>query len=588
MNLPKKMTSEFSWDEAIFLAKLSKEVYEVFQHKKSLEGAELKELYNLLYTKEDWDLVHIISNNDTNIRGLIFKHQSYHQYAVVFRGSILTENGILELTDMVTDVQWELVKYGANSSQKIRAVQGFLSAYESVADQIKIFFKTLTGQLEPEDFQELKQLNIERRLACVGAIADAGAVRLGASFGQQVREAIFQGLKNQGIYSNNGVQSNLELEQSLIDLGPVTDRLEVYVTGHSLGGCLANFCALSLKQQIKNDRLHPKVYTFGTPKVGNQYFADYYDREIGKGFSYRIENSLDIAPRMPLPLPFPLNLIAGSGIRVGEFYLGDYAGVGEVHAVTGLGSQGVSVNFGGALEFLGGIPFPHSFDTYIQLLEQQQQLWTDLLRPVRSIMADLIGQLLQGQNSEITDNLQQEIKGIQSSVDEMINLIQVWQHPSREVLAQIDSQEILGVALPRLKPDMLARLAPKVQILTYAPGSAIVRQGEQAYRFYIIARGQVEVMLENPNGESRLLREMGPGEYFGEIGLLSGGIRTATVRAKSSEEVQVLALDGETFRMMISESEVTAMQLAYRLATRAMTTSTSTALTVLAGDVQKL
>jgi len=309
------MPSEFSWDEAIFLAKLSKEVYEVFQHKKSLEGTELLELYNLLYPKENWDLVHIISNNDTNIRGLIFKHQSYHQYAVVFRGSILTEKGILELTDMVTDIQWELVKYAATSTQKIRVVQGFLSAYESIADQIKIFFKTLTGQLEPEDFQELKQLNVERRLACVGAIADAGAVRLGASFGQQVRESIFQVLKNQGISSNsssktsntnnNGVKSALDLEQSLIDLGPVTDRLEVYVTGHSLGGCLANFCALSLKQNIKNDRLHPKVYTLGTPKVGNQFFADYYDREIGRGFSYRIENSLDIGPRIPLPLPFP-------------------------------------------------------------------------------------------------------------------------------------------------------------------------------------------------------------------------------------------------------------------------------------------
>ncbi|MBC6477314.1 MAG: cyclic nucleotide-binding domain-containing protein [Hormoscilla sp. GM7CHS1pb] len=586
MNLPKKMRSEFSWDEAIFLAKLSKEVYEVFQQKKSLEGTELLELYNLLYPKEDWALVHIISNNDTNIRGLIFKHQSYHQYAVVFRGSILTENGLLELTDMATDVQWELVKYAATNSPKNRAVQGFLAAYESVADQIKIFFKTLTGQLEAEDFQELKQLNIERRLACVGAIADAGAVRLGASFGQQVRESIFQGLKNQGISSksssntsnntnNNGVKSTLDLEQSLIDLGPVTSCLEVYVTGHSLGGCLANLCALSLKQQIKNDRLHPKVYTFGTPKVGNQFFADYYDREIGRGFSYRVENSLDMSPRIPLPLPFPLNLITGSGIRVGEFYLGDYAGVGEVHTVTGLGSQGVSLNFGGALEFLGGIPFPHSFDTYIQLLEQQQQLWIELLRPVRTVMADLIGQLLQGQNTEITENLQQQIQAIQGSVDEMRNQIQIAQHPDREVLAAINSQEILGEALPRLKPDLLAKVAAIAQPLTYAPGSAIVRQGDQAHRFYVIARGKVEVILD-ANGESRLLREMGPGEYFGEIGVLSGGVRTATVRAKTEGSVQVVALDREGFKLMISESEATATQLAYRLAERAMATPLKT------------
>jgi len=262
-------------------------------------------------------------------------------------------------------------------------------------------------------------------------------------------------------------------------------------------------------------------------------------------------------------------------MRVGEFYLGDYTGVGEVHTVTGLGSQGVSLNFGGAMEFLGGIPFPHSFDTYIQLLEQQQQLWIELLRPVRTVMADLIGQLLQGQNTEITENLQQQIQAIQGSVDEMRNQIQIAQHPDREVLAAINSQEILGEALPRLKPDLLAKVAAMAQPLTYAPGSAIVRQGDQAHRFYVIARGKVEVIID-ANGESRLLREMGPGEYFGEIGVLSGGVRTATVRAKTEGSVQVVALDREGFKLMISESEATATQLAYRLAERAMATPSKT------------
>ena len=573
MTVSKKIQSGFSWDEALFLAKLSKEAYQVFQHKTSLQGTELKELFMLLYPRQNWDIVHIISNRNTTVRGLIFKHKGRHQYVLVFRGVAKTqEESASDTVNMLSEISWELVNYPTGFSSRICVVQWFWSAYQSIADQIRFFFKTLTGQLEAEDFQVLKQLNPEQRLACIGAIADAGAVRLGSSFGQKVRESIFQGLRNQDITNNVAIDtennSYVSLEKSLIELTPITNSLEVYVTGHSLGGSLANLCALALKQTIKKTHIALKVYTLGAPKTGNQSFADYYNQEIGAGFSYRIENTLDYAPLIPFALPFPFNFLLGNTLQMGEYYLGDYAGVGEVHTVTGLGSQGISLSSGGAFELLGGIPFPHGFDVYIQLLEEQQHYWVSLLRPVRNVMGDFIGQLLRGQRTEITENLKQQLQSIQTSVDELRNL----QHPEQEGLTVIDRREGLAAAFPRLQPDLLETIAAKAQLMTYAPGTKIIRQGARANAFFVIVQGRVEVILESPNGDSKVLNERGPGEYLGEIGLLSGGVRTATVRAKTDGPVQMLSLDKETFQFMIAESETVATQLAYSMATRAINT----------------
>jgi len=50
---------------------------------------------------------------------------------------------------------------------------------------------------------------------------------------------------------------------------------------------------------------------------------------------------------------------------------------------------------------------------------------------------------------------------------------------------------------------------------------------------------------------------MRAGQYFGEIGLLRGGARTATVRAAGEENVEVVALDREEFTGLLAESEAT-------------------------------
>ena len=86
--------------------------------------------------------------------------------------------------------------------------------------------------------------------------------------------------------------------------------------------------------------------------------------------------------------------------------------------------------------------------------------------------------------------------------------------------------------LENLDDAALAELAPFFATETFLPGREIVRQGDPGDKFYIIARGQVEVRrTEEQSGQSAEVAVLQDGDFFGEITLLTGFPRTATVRA---------------------------------------------------------
>lgn len=69
----------------------------------------------------------------------------------------------------------------------------------------------------------------------------------------------------------------------------------LYVTGHSLGGALATLCALDVAVNTAFDS--PRVYTYGSPRVGDPAFAKTFSSTIG--CSHRIANQYDVVPHLP-------------------------------------------------------------------------------------------------------------------------------------------------------------------------------------------------------------------------------------------------------------------------------------------------
>src|SRR5215218_769935 len=117
--------------------------------------------------------------------------------------------------------------------------------------------------------------------------------------------------------------------------------------------------------------------------------------------------------------------------------------------------------------------------------------------------------------------------------------------------------EYVAKALSTLTMDQLALVTRQLEARTFTPGAPIISQGEPADQFYIITKGQVEILLNQPDGHAISVATMEAGQYFGEIGLLRGGARTATVRAIGESNVEVVALDRAEFGSLIADSEAT-------------------------------
>lgn len=84
-----------------------------------------------------------------------------------------------------------------------------------------------------------------------------------------------------------------------------------------------------------------------------------------------------------------------------------------------------------------------------------------------------------------------------------------------------------------------------LQIERYAPGETIVREGDAGDRAFIIAAGRCEVYTD-AQGVRQVLRELRPGDVFGEMAILSGGFRIASVAAVTNVELEIVTKEALT------------------------------------------
>ena len=94
----------------------------------------------------------------------------------------------------------------------------------------------------------------------------------------------------------------------------------------------------------------------------------------------------------------------------------------------------------------------------------------------------------------------------------------------------------------------LDELAANLRPVRFAPGEVLLREGERGDDAFLIRVGQVEV-VRGEGAQQRALSTLGPGSFVGEVSALTGGPRTATVRAKTA--VQAFRLPGEDVRPVV-------------------------------------
>lgn len=96
---------------------------------------------------------------------------------------------------------------------------------------------------------------------------------------------------------------------------------------------------------------------------------------------------------------------------------------------------------------------------------------------------------------------------------------------------------------PQHDLDLVAR---SLKERTYEPGVTIVKQGDPGVGFFLIVEGRVGVSHDGHH-----IRDLGPGEFFGELALLEERVRTATVTA--AERTRCLQLVRWDFRALMKE-----------------------------------
>src|ERR1700682_3205605 len=121
-----------------------------------------------------------------------------------------------------------------------------------------------------------------------------------------------------------------------------------------------------------------------------------------------------------------------------------------------------------------------------------------------------------------------------------------WQRKVRESLTERELLKRVPL-FTDVSSRQLDLLAVKLVVMPFRKGSVIVRRGDPAEDFYIVRDGRLAAL-----GESRqTLREMGPGEFFGEIALLRETRRTATVVGTVSGSVW--RLDRQEFHELLGQ-----------------------------------
>jgi cGMP-dependent protein kinase 2 len=126
-------------------------------------------------------------------------------------------------------------------------------------------------------------------------------------------------------------------------------------------------------------------------------------------------------------------------------------------------------------------------------------------------------------------------------------------------------RQILQIFGSGLSPQDIAEVLASSELKEVKAGQTVVREGEEGYDIFIVRTGSMTVE-KNIGGKDIFLSYIPAGSYFGEMALIDGGRRTATVSAAIKSEV--VRLDGNEFRKLLAQNDKLRIKLETDMASR--------------------
>ena len=119
-----------------------------------------------------------------------------------------------------------------------------------------------------------------------------------------------------------------------------------------------------------------------------------------------------------------------------------------------------------------------------------------------------------------------------------------------------------------MNDDELRTLATRLTVAPFTKGEAMTRQGAEAHYLYVITQGSAEVVITAPDGTRKTVSQLSAGDFFGEVGMMTGARRAATVIAL--EDTVCYRLDKESFNDILKRRPEIAEHISHVIARRAV------------------
>jgi CRP-like cAMP-binding protein len=136
-----------------------------------------------------------------------------------------------------------------------------------------------------------------------------------------------------------------------------------------------------------------------------------------------------------------------------------------------------------------------------------------------------------------------------------------------------------------LDGEKIDRLARRLRMIIYGPGEVVLRQGDPGDSLYVVRAGSVAVQIGGQAGSRKDVATLTAGQFFGEMSLMTGESRSATVVAKSDCECYVV--DKQAFQEILDERPELANTISEILSRRQVALDGATAEAAQSHVVQK-